>query len=783
MHTCCASDILGVNGNDIKFNQERKSAVILNYIRRRYRILISGFADIISKNKIFKIWVFTFSALVIFLTLMGGIFYFYLTGKHYVEQEKRYIERLEYVRSDIDGEYNAILRLASKLYLDEGINKLKEEGNITEYEFVDMFERFSAYKDLSGIKGDYFIWFADRDLCLSSASKYDKDLFSDVFVRQQKLFKPEQLEYFESEALENGYIVIGDGTPNRTMAHVIFMRKEGTPFIAIIVPFSNKIFYGAEETEEPHDVLVYDEDGENVFFTGEEGLDIDFGSESKTLLYAGEGNSKTVYAYVKSNSSLRYAVAMNYNDYIQSIRDMRRLFVLLILFEILLVIFLLVLFVRENYTPIKNIVSILPHNSEKKNEYAFIRDGINSLLNKYQDKEDRIEKQKKQLEYLYLEKIITSEDAESNNRYIEYMKDIHFLSDCFCVILFYVYDDGVLKTADEGSRRSHLTEFVLRNITEELASKHNLGYLVEVSGMYCCLVNYSPDRCGKHPDATEIASQTVEFLRENFEFGIKAFVGECVYGIDNIAKSYNEVVFGLEKKIYDNDSKVVEIGCNECYENEDGKVFSDILEYIDKGDDTNAVNAFMQLVDRVKADDIFERSRDYIINDFLFALLEILQNANRETDGLYLRDVHMLLKTIHKNKGIIAENSIKDIVVKLCKYNYNKLHGAEKNLYVRMKKYIDERCYDYELNSAVVADEFNVSLNYFLRFFKNNSGISFIEYLHTLRIKRAMELIDNSNAKIEEIFTSCGYSSYDTFSRAFKKNTGMRPTDYRNRIR
>ena len=26
----------------------------------------------------------------------------------------------------------------------------------------------------------------------------------------------------------------------------------------------------------------------------EEGLDIDFGSESKTLLYAGEGNSKTV---------------------------------------------------------------------------------------------------------------------------------------------------------------------------------------------------------------------------------------------------------------------------------------------------------------------------------------------------------------------------------------------------------------------------------------------------------------------------------------------------------
>ena len=54
------------------------------------------------------------------------------------------------------------------------------------------------------------------------------------------------------------------------------------------------------------------------------------------------------------------------------------------------------------------------------------------------------------------------------------------------------------------------------------------------------------------------------------------------------------------------------------------------------------------------------------------------------------------------------------------------------------------------------------------------------DFIRTIRLKRARQLLDESGMQIAEIAYTVGYSSPKIFSRNFKAEFGMTPTDYLN---
>ena len=73
----------------------------------------------------------------------------------------------------------------------------------------------------------------------------------------------------------------------------------------------------------------------------------------------------------------------------------------------------------------------------------------------------------------------------------------------------------------------------------------------------------------------------------------------------------------------------------------------------------------------------------------------------------------------------------------------------------------------------------NVSSYYLSRIFKENTGENFIDYLTRLRIERAKELLGTTSYSMKEIGVMSGYSDPNYFSKTFKKNVGVTPTEYR----
>ncbi len=99
----------------------------------------------------------------------------------------------------------------------------------------------------------------------------------------------------------------------------------------------------------------------------------------------------------------------------------------------------------------------------------------------------------------------------------------------------------------------------------------------------------------------------------------------------------------------------------------------------------------------------------------------------------------------------------------------------------RAKAYISER-YNKDISLDEVSREVDISPYYFSKLFKEETGSNFIEYLTSIRINKAKQLISGSDMSMKEICTEVGYSDPNYFSRIFKKNVGVTPTEYKEGI-
>ncbi|MDR2235685.1 MAG: AraC family transcriptional regulator [Chryseobacterium sp.] len=90
-----------------------------------------------------------------------------------------------------------------------------------------------------------------------------------------------------------------------------------------------------------------------------------------------------------------------------------------------------------------------------------------------------------------------------------------------------------------------------------------------------------------------------------------------------------------------------------------------------------------------------------------------------------------------------------------------------------------ERNIEGKHSLASISEKFGLSERTLSRLFKADMDISFLQYLKTLRIIKAIELLLNTDQPISEVADDVGYSSISSFSDTFHEFTQSRPSDLR----
>ena len=192
---------------------------------------------------------------------------------------------------------------------------------------------------------------------------------------------------------------------------------------------------------------------------------------------------------------------------------------------------------------------------------------------------------------------------------------------------------------------------------------------------------------------------------------------------------------------------------------------------------------------------IYEYALPVIIGDSTAAVVYvgnavIDDNAQRtrllKTASLAKADKERLLCEFPKSERLESSDelrSIAEIVSDYLKLLYERSPKQESEhhwLVSAMKRYAD-KSFSEPISLSELSATYRKNAKYLGRIFKSEMGVSFCDYLLSLRLSKAEEMLRKTDAKIIDIALATGFNSISYFNREFLKKNGTTPTDYRKK--
>ena len=168
-------------------------------------------------------------------------------------------------------------------------------------------------------------------------------------------------------------------------------------------------------------------------------------------------------------------------------------------------------------------------------------------------------------------------------------------------------------------------------------------------------------------------------------------------------------------------------------------------------------------------------------NDNIIIILEITDVSEwiaykrelKKKINLYLK-FDVILEQKNTDEGILSTKVIYNEILECIK---NKKKYSK--LVLHVINYLETNYYLSDININDIAKNLEVTPSYLSKLLKKETGLSFVEYLTDIRIKKSIILMMDTTIKIYDVAELVGYSNQHYFCRAFKKIKGISPPEYR----
>ena len=131
------------------------------------------------------------------------------------------------------------------------------------------------------------------------------------------------------------------------------------------------------------------------------------------------------------------------------------------------------------------------------------------------------------------------------------------------------------------------------------------------------------------------------------------------------------------------------------------------------------------------------------------------------------QDAKKIFQRVYEGVDILVEGILK-------KGSVSKTNPAE-----RIMEYIDANYCDNMLSVKKISGELGYHEDYISKLFKKEYGVNLSTVIEQRRIAKACELFKNTDLKVVDVATEVGFNNVINFRKAFKKITGMTPSEYK----
>ncbi|MBW8351372.1 AraC family transcriptional regulator [Bacillus sp. IITD106] len=464
--------------------------------------------------------------------------------------------------------------------------------------------------------------------------------------------------------------------------------------------------------------------------------------------------------------------------------------------SIMFSIIMAVIIAKKMYNPIQALINIINSHKNKKEksiqptgEVPYILSSFEQLSFDQQILKSELKNNLSVIRESYLKTLLYEKSSHDNERLLK-LEDygIHFTANGYFVGILRIddYDDFEKRNTDLDME---LYKKFIEKVSEEVAEDVFNTITISMDGsdviLICNLKNTTAiDKI--YEDAMNTFKTIGHQITHYLDITISIGIGEIVSAIGLLSGSYEKAMQSLKLTTYKGNGSILAYWQIESNKNIYNNIFvkakkaeEAIISAI-KSKDTNKIE--QSVFDFFS---LFKSSNDYpftlihhIVLSLVNSLIEKISklglpiNAEKEISAVYI-------KVTHFDSIDPLESWVSKYLIELNSLIEKEFAQDEYDVIEHILGYIQAN-FDKEISLNGIADKLALDPSHISRIFKQKFGTNFMEYIISLRLNKAKELLTTSDVTVGEIGQLVGYTNIHSFIRIFKKYEGTTPGKYRD---
>ena len=203
----------------------------------------------------------------------------------------------------------------------------------------------------------------------------------------------------------------------------------------------------------------------------------------------------------------------------------------------------------------------------------------------------------------------------------------------------------------------------------------------------------------------------------------------------------------------------------------------DFIRYLPKGNRPTGSEYTVDIIKPGKCIDVYFDTNSYISEDML--IFDFQKNPSVRN---MLTKMQKLWYAKHDGYYHKCMSLMYAVLSELEQINTFYLPEKKYSVIKPAIEYIDNNYLSGDIDCSLLSDLCGVSYSYFKRLFIMKFNISPVKYITKKRISYACDLLVSNKYSVSDIAFMAGYNDVYYFSRVFKENTGMSPSEYKKSL-